>query len=114
MAVRGQPLSLIAGVKGKARAQLDSLESKMLYLEARVSHLAEAGLVHQIKLKQQDYRDVAEHKAKTAFLATQRRLYKVGNRSGQLLAWLGKRNCERIGLRRWTLRLASKPQGTVP
>ncbi|KAJ1089653.1 hypothetical protein NDU88_002802 [Pleurodeles waltl] len=92
--VRGQALALLGGLKKECCLKCEIIEGEVSKLDAEI--LA-GGLIQQhhcnlLLLKQQELTDLVDNSAHVHALATQRRLYDVGDRANRLLAWLEKRN----------------------
>lgn len=50
-------------------------------------------------LKRAEYQAVAKHEARTSYLAKQKRICEGGNKTGKLLAWLERKERERMAVR---------------
>ncbi|XP_078502562.1 uncharacterized protein LOC144758587 [Lissotriton helveticus] len=68
-----------------------ALETGILTLEGDYHRNKRGDTLRQLQDKQREYRELVSNEAKTQSLATLHRLYDVGDKSGKLLAWLGRK-----------------------
>lgn len=78
-------------------AQMDLLESELLTLESTRCETDEQDKEkhHQLRLKEKELKDVGINQAKFHALATQRRIYDLGDKANKMIAWLEKRDRDR-------------------
>ena len=92
--IKGQSLSITVGYKREKNLVSELLEKELQILEKVMIESPSAATIHAINVKKKEYLDVATEAAKAAYLATQHRLYEVGNKAGKLIAWLDRREEE--------------------
>ncbi|KAJ1098591.1 hypothetical protein NDU88_003699 [Pleurodeles waltl] len=81
--------------------QAANFQQETAALEARceADRGAKGGVLHWLRLKRYERRALAEQHAWAYALATQRRLYEVGDKANKRLAWLDKRDREQSWVR---------------
>lgn len=92
---RGQAQALIGAKKKEEALYVHRLEDDILGMEQAHGENPSAELRHRLQLKQKELRARVENEARAYALATQHRLYDVGDKSLKLLAWLERRHRER-------------------
>ncbi|KAJ1113895.1 hypothetical protein NDU88_002135 [Pleurodeles waltl] len=92
--LRGNAAALIGGIRKERILQCTELEKEIAALgaEALSEGQSSPDQSHRLQLRQQELRDLAENKARLCALATQRRLYVVGDKANKLIAWLERRD----------------------
>lgn len=89
--LRDRAQNIIAHHKRQKLHDLQSLESKLLELENTGAPTPDAHTLRQIDLTKREYQALAMKEVQAHQLAVQHRLYETGDRTGKLLAWLGRK-----------------------
>ncbi|KAJ1148710.1 hypothetical protein NDU88_001538 [Pleurodeles waltl] len=85
---------MIDGIKKEQLTKVAGLEAdiRVLKMVAGQSGRPCPERCHQLRLRQQELRDLADGRARVHALATQRRLYDVGDKANKLMPWLKSRD----------------------
>ncbi|KAJ1172242.1 hypothetical protein NDU88_004090 [Pleurodeles waltl] len=98
--IRGQVQALIGGIKKDQLIKVEVLEAEIRALEMAAVQRGRPcpERCHQLRLCQQELRDLADGRTRVHVLATQGRLYDIGYKANKLIAWLGRRDRVRNGV----------------